>query len=45
MASKKISLNVDSKLWYDFRLKAFKEQKTATSVLEEYMREYVKGKK
>ena len=42
--SKKISLNVDSELWQKFRVKTVQEQKTATKVLEDFIREYLKKK-
>ena len=45
MVSKKISLNIDADLWQRFRVKTLQEGKTATSVLEEFIREHVKGKK
>lgn len=40
--SKKISLNVDSELWQKFRVKTVQEQTTATKVLEDFIRDYVK---
>lgn len=45
MVSKKISLNIDADLWHKFRVKTLQEQKTATFILEEFIRDYVKGKK
>ena len=37
----KISLNVDSELWHKFRIKTVQEQKTATEILEGFIRKYI----
>ena len=43
MADKiKVSMNIDKKLWTDFRVKCLKEGKTATEVVERMIAEHMK---